>query len=116
MNKAKKLNRSKRQRIGRVRALISGTAARPRLVVHRTNKYFYAQLVDDVKGATLLSVKTGPETAGKKSEQSFAVGELLAKKAVAKGITSAVFDRRSYRFHGRVKRFAEGAQKGGLTI
>ena len=116
MNKIKKLNQRKAQRIGRVRALISGTAARPRLVVHRTNKYFYAQLIDDVKGVTLLSAKTGAADKGKKSEQSFAIGESLAKKAVEKGIVTAVFDRRSYQFHGRVKSFAEGARKGGLKI
>lgn len=127
MNKAKKLNRSKAQRIGRVRALVSGTAARPRLVVRRTNKYFYAQLIDDVKGHTLLSAsnlagkKAGakaaaPKVTGKKSDAAFAIGESLGKKAVEKGITAAVFDRRSYRFHGRVKSFAEGAKKGGLKI
>lgn len=123
MNKIKKLNRSKKQRIGRVRALISGTAARPRLVVHRTNQYFYAQLIDDTKGVTLLSAsnfgskKAGTKTmTGKKSETAFAIGESLAKKAVEKGIKTAVFDRRSYRFHGRVQSFAEGAKKGGLKI
>ncbi len=116
MNKAKKLNRSKAQRIGRVRALISGTAARPRLVVHRTNQHFYAQLIDDIKGVTLLAAKTSAAEKGKKSDQAFAVGEFLGKKAVEKGIVAVVFDRRSYRFHGRVKSFAEGAKKGGLKI
>lgn len=123
MNKIKKLNERKSRRIGRVRALISGTAARPRLVVHRTNKYFYAQLIDDTKGVTLFSAsnlgskKSGTKMAvGKKSETAFAIGESLAKKAVEKGITAAVFDRRSYQFHGRVKSFAEGAKKGGLKI
>ena len=128
MNKIKKLNHKKGQRIGRVRARVSGTAARPRLVVYRTNKHFYAQLIDDVKGITLLSAsnlagkkaaaaKAGTKKEGvKKSDAAFAIGESLAKKATEKGIKAAVFDRRSYQFHGRVKSFAEGAKKGGLTI
>ena len=125
MNKIKKLNHRKSQRIGRVRALISGTAERPRLVVNRTNQHFYAQLIDDVKGVTLVAVKTGgsakkgatsTKATGKKAEQAFALGESLAKKATEKKITVAVFDRRSYQFHGRVKSFAEGAKKGGLKI
>jgi len=124
MNKTKKLNKRKAQRIGRVRAIINGTAERPRLVVNRTNQHIYAQLIDDVKGVTLLSAKTGgaktgPAAAaavGKKSDQAFALGESLGKKAVEKGITVVVFDRRSYQFHGRVKSFADGAKKGGLKI
>lgn len=116
MKKIKKLNKRKAQRIGRVRALISGTAERPRLVVRRTNQHFYAQLIDDVKGATLLSVQTGKADKGKKAEQAFAIGEVLAKKAIDKKISVAVFDRRSYQFHGRVKSFADGAKKGGLKI
>ena len=124
MNKAKKLNHRKSQRIGRVRSLISGTAERPRLVVHRTNRYFYVQLIDDVKGRTLISAtdlgkkaaaKTA-KTAIKKSDSAFALGEQVGKQAVEKGIKSAVFDRRSYQFHGRVKSFAEGAKKAGLKI
>jgi large subunit ribosomal protein L18 len=130
MNKTKNLNKRKAQRIGRVRAIIKGTAERPRLVVNRTNQHIYAQLIDDVKGVTLLSAKTGVSKAGsaiktnlvataatgKKSDQALALGESLGKKAVEKGITVVVFDRRSYQFHGRVKSFAEGAKKGGLKI
>jgi large subunit ribosomal protein L18 len=118
MNKTKNLNKRKAQRIGRVRAVIYGTAERPRLVVNRTNQHIYAQLIDDVKGVTLLSARTGVSVAatGKKSDQALALGESLGKKAVEKGITVVVFDRRSYQFHGRVKSFAEGAKKGGLKI
>jgi large subunit ribosomal protein L18 len=124
MNQRKKLNRSKKQRIGRVQALIKGTAVRPRLVVNRSNRYISAQLIDDVKGNTLFSVtnaggaKKGAaaKVAGKKSEQAFALGEAIAKKAIEKGIAQVVFDRRSYQFHGRVKSFADGAKKGGLKI
>jgi large subunit ribosomal protein L18 len=138
MNQRKKLNRSKKQRIGRVQALIKGTAVRPRLVVNRSNRYISAQLIDDAKGSTLFSVTnaggkkaagakagavqgTGAKSAvvkvaGKKSEQAFALGEAIAKKAIEKGVAQVVFDRRSYQFHGRVKSFAEGAKKGGLKI
>ncbi len=124
MNQRKKLNRNKKQRIGRVRALIQGTAVRPRLVVNRSNRYISAQLIDDAKGSTFFSVtnagraKKGAvaKATGKKSEQAFALGEAIAKKAIEKGIAQVVFDRRSYQFHGRVKSFAEGAKKGGLKI
>ncbi len=115
------------RRVARTRAVISGTAVRPRLTVRRSNRYFYAQLVDDVKGNTLLSASSftlnkggekGAGAAGKttKTANAFSVGEFIGKKATEKGIKSAVFDRRSYKFHGRVKSFVDGAKKGGLTI
>jgi len=108
------------RRVRRTRALISGTAERPRLAVHRTNRYIYAQLIDDTKGRTLLAVSSAgvAKAAGKvtKSANAFSVGEFLGKKAVEKGIRSVLFDRRSYKFHGRVKSVADGAKKGGLTI
>ncbi len=113
------------RRIARTRARIKGTAERPRLAVHRTNRYFYAQLIDDLKGVTLLSASSaalhkggtaGAKAKTTKTQESFAIGEMLGKKASEKGIASAVFDRRSYKFHGRVKSFVEGAKKAGLTI
>jgi len=119
MKTIKKLNQKRMRRVARTRAVISGTAARPRLTVRRSNRYFYAQLVDDVKGNTLLSAssftleKTGKMT---KTASAGLVGEMIGKKATEKGIKSAVFDRRSYKFHGRVKSFVDGAKKGGLTI
>ena len=120
MNKAKNLNKKKAQRIGRVRALISGTAARPRLVVQRSNKYFYAQLIDDVKATTIASVSNvgagNTKEKATKTDQAMVLGEAIAKKAIEKGIKEVVFDRRSYQFHGRVKSFVEGAKKGGLKI
>jgi large subunit ribosomal protein L18 len=115
----KKLNQKRVRRVNRVRATIKGTAERPRLSVRRTNRYFYAQLIDDVKGHTILSVSsvgTGKEAKANKTAQAFTAGELLGTKAVAKGVKSALFDRRSYKFHGRVKSFADGAKKAGLTI
>ena len=123
MKPAKKLNQKRIRRVARVRAMISGTAERPRLTVRRSNRYFYAQLVDDVKGNTLASAssftiaKSGAKAAKTtKTAESFLVGELIAKKAVEKGIATAVFDRRSYKFHGRVKSFVDGAKKSGLKI
>lgn len=120
MNKIKKLNDRKSRRIGRVRAKVSGTASRPRLVVNRSNHYVYAQLIDDEQGRTLLAASSmalkKPVEKASKSEQAFAVGESIAKKALEQGIKEVVFDRRSYQFHGRVKSFAEGAKKAGLKI
>jgi large subunit ribosomal protein L18 len=127
MKPRKKLNIKRKRRTARVAARIAGTATEPRLVVNRSNRYVYAQLIDDAKGITLAAVssfgKAGPKggtaakrPGGTKSEQAFAAGEALAMKAVEKGITTAVFDRRSSKFHGRVKSFADGAKKGGLKI
>jgi len=123
MKPVKKLNQKRIRRVRRVRAAISGTAERPRLTVRRSNRYFYAQLVDDVKGNTLASAssftiaKAGAKAVKMtKTAESFLVGELIGKKAVEKKISSAVFDRRSYKFHGRVKSFVDGAKKSGLKI
>jgi len=119
MKPSKKLNLKRNRRAARNAARISGTSARPRLAVSRTNKYFYAQLIDDEKGITLLaasSMNLGKTAKKTKSEEAFSIGELIGKKAVEKGIAAAVFDRRSYKFHGRVKSFADGAKKSGLTI
>jgi large subunit ribosomal protein L18 len=121
MNPRKKLNAKRARRTNRVRAVIKGTSDRPRLAVHRTNRFVYAQLIDDAAHRTLaaVSAKAAAAKAAKKltkSEQAFATGETIGKLAKDKGITQAVFDRRSYRFHGRVKQVAEGAKKGGLKI
>lgn len=117
MNPRKKLNAKRARRTNRVRAIIKGTAARPRLAVHRTNRFIYAQLIDDSAHKTLAAVSSVKIAEKKtKSEQAFAVGEQIGKAAAGKGVSQAVFDRRSYRFHGRVKQLAEGAKKGGLKI
>lgn len=106
------------RRAARVGTLIRGTAARPRLVVNRSNRYLYAQLIDDAKGHTIAAISTKGAASGKatKTLQASAAGESLAKAALAKGVKTAVFDRRSSKFHGRIKGFAEGAKKGGLKI
>lgn len=113
-------DQSVRRRL-RVRAKISGTAARPRLAVSRTLVHISAQLIDDRTGRTLASARDmdlgAPERAEKKkTEIAFATGKLLAVKAKEKNITSAVFDRRDKRYHGRVQALADGAREGGLQF
>ncbi len=100
----------------RVRNKISGTAARPRMSVFRSNKQIYVQIIDDLKGTTLVSASSlGLETCPKK-EQAAKVGEIIAKKALEAGITTVVFDRNGYLYHGRVKEVADAARNGGLKF
>lgn len=100
----------------RVRNKISGTAARPRLTVFRSNKQIYVQIINDETASTLVSASSlGMETMPKK-EQAAKVGEAIAQKAIAAGITEVVFDRNGYLYHGRVKEVADGARKGGLKF
>lgn len=104
----------------RIRNKISGTAARPRLAVFRSNKQIYAQLIDDVAAKTLVMAASSEDSIaaqqGSKSDKSRLVGKLLAEKALAAGISSVVFDRGGYLYHGRVKELAEGAREGGLQF
>ncbi|MEN8136856.1 MAG: 50S ribosomal protein L18 [Bacteroidota bacterium] len=102
----------------RVRSTVSGTVSRPRLSVFRSNKEIYAQLIDDVKGVTLVAASSNvKDLAGKtKMEQANAVGKLIAEKALAAGLEAVVFDRGGYLYHGRVKSLAEGAREGGLKF
>ena len=112
----KPAKRLKRRR--RVRAKISGTAERPRISVFRSNRGISAQLVDDVAGHTLAAVSwtEAPLRELAPMEQCAEAGKLLAERAQKAGITSAVFDRGGYQFHGRVKAFAEGVREGGLRV
>ncbi|MGI8973932.1 MAG: 50S ribosomal protein L18 [Gaiella sp.] len=102
----------------RVRGKIAGTAERPRLVVHRSNRGVFAQLVDDRSGRTLASASWLQQRSAKgtKTEQANAVGRALATKASQAGIRTCVFDRAGYLYHGRVKALAEGAREGGLKF
>lgn len=103
----------------KIRRVVNGTAERPRLSVFRSNKQIYAQLIDDISGKTLASASSHKNKAveGKdKSEQAKIVGKEIAEKAVKAGITSAIFDRNGYLYHGRVKNLAEGAREGGLQF
>ena len=108
--------RLKRRR--RVRAKIHGTAERPRISVFRSNRGVFAQLVDDDAGRTITAVQwTEAELRSlKPMEQATEAGKLLASRAKAAGIDSAVFDRGGYQYHGRVKALAEGAREGGLIF
>jgi len=117
MRKAKKLNKIRMLRKKRARSRIFGTAIRPRLSVFRSNKNIYAQLIDDGKGHTLVSVY-GKEIKAKytKSEKAFEMGKILAKKAGALGIVKAVFDKGAYKYHGRIKALADGAREEGMKI
>jgi large subunit ribosomal protein L18 len=100
----------------RVRNKISGTAERPRLVVFRSLKHIYAQLVDDSANRTLATVSDLGIEQGKKGERATEVGKLIAERAKSAGITRVVFDRAGYRYHGRIKAVADGARKGGLEF
>jgi large subunit ribosomal protein L18 len=112
----KPAQRLKRRR--RVRAKVTGTAERPRISVFRSNRGIHAQLVDDLAGHTLAAVSwTESDLRSlKPMEQAGKAGERLAERAKEAGVQSAVFDRGGYRYHGRVKAFAEGVREGGLTV
>jgi large subunit ribosomal protein L18 len=100
----------------RIRGKVSGTAARPRMSVFRSNKQIYVQLIDDLAGVTLASASSRGIEEGTKSEIAAKVGEAIAQKAIAAGINEVVFDRNGYLFHGRVKSLADAARNGGLKF
>ncbi len=110
------------RRHARVRKHVSGTPERPRLDVFRSLRHIAAQVIDDTKGVTLVAASTvEPEIRGrvagmKKTEQARVVGEVLAERARARGITQVVFDRGGFMYHGRVKSLADGARAGGLEF
>ena len=122
LRKSRALQRQRRHL--RIRNKVRGTAERPRLVVYRSLRNIEGQIVDDDAGRTVLGVSTlAPDlrdfTAEGKNprvEQSFAAGKLLAERAKAQGIQAVVFDRGGYKYHGRVKAFADGAREGGLQF
>ncbi len=107
----------KRQvRKNRIRAKVSGSASKPRLSVFKSNKFIYAQLIDDESGKTLGSASGQALKVGKKSDQAVAVGTEIAKQALAKGISNVVFDRGGYIYTGRVRALADAAREGGLKF
>ena len=112
-------NQARLKRHKRVRAKISGTAARPRLAVYRSNANISAQIIDDAAGVTLVSASTlekSFEGIGSNKAAARIVGKTIAERAAAKGITEVVFDRGGYLYHGRVSELAEGAREGGLKF
>lgn len=102
----------------RIRGSVNGTEARPRLAVFRSNRHLYVQLINDVTRKTLVSASTAESVAqsAKNLEGAKAVGDLVAKRALAQGIQSVVFDRSGYLYHGKVKALADAARAGGLSF
>ncbi len=113
-------NKNRLKRHERVRKHVSGTPERPRLNVFRSLKHIYAQVIDDVNGVTLASASTLDKefegNGGGNKEAARELGKLIAKRAKDKGITSVVYDRGGYLYHGRVLELAEGAREGGLEF
>lgn len=100
----------------RIRKKVFGTAERPRMSVFRSNKQIYVQVINDLEGKTLVSASSLGLEAMPKIQQAEKVGEIVAQKAVEAGISSVVFDRNGYLYHGRVKSLADAARKGGLNF
>jgi large subunit ribosomal protein L18 len=115
-------NVARKRRHFRMRRTLTGTAARPRLNVFRSLEHIYAQVIDDVAGNTLVSASTvdkklAAQLEGKtKKEQAALVGQAVAERALAAGITQVVFDRGGYLYHGRIQALADGAREGGLKF
>ena len=112
-------NQARLKRHKRVRAKISGTAAKPRLSVYRSNANITAQIIDDTKGVTLVSASTleaSFEGIGSNKEAAKKIGLIVAERAIKMGITEVVFDRGGYIYHGRVSALADGAREGGLKF
>lgn len=113
-------NAVRKKRHGRVRAKVSGTPQRPRLNVYRSNQHIYAQLIDDVNKVTLASASTVEKDLNLESngnvEAAQKIGELVAKRALEKGVKEVVFDRGGYLYHGRIKALAESAREAGLEF
>ena len=113
------MKNKKLQRKIRVRSRVQGTSARPRLSVYRSNKFIYAQLINDDKAETVLGVSEknlGKNIKGQKSDKAKELGIFLAKMAISKKIKAVVFDRGSYAYHGRIKQVAQGAREGGVKF
>lgn len=100
----------------RIRARVSGTGERPRLAVFRSNRFIYAQLIDDTKGTTLVSADSRTEKGASARERAGAVGKAIADAAKAKGITAVVFDRGGFQYQGVIAALADGARDAGLSF
>lgn len=109
-------NTLRKRRHFRIRNKISGTQAKPRLSVYRSNKNIYVQLIDDVNGNTLVSAKSQDAVKGSNKKAAEAVGKLIAEKALEAGIKEVVFDRSGYLYHGRIKVLADAARAAGLKF
>ena len=110
---------ARHRRHRRVRKRVTGSATRPRLAVFRSNRYIYAQVIDDVDGSTVVAASSQEKKLRKKSlskETAAEVGSLLAERAKGAGVSSVVFDRGGFPYHGRVKALADAAREGGLEF
>jgi len=116
---------SRARRHKRIRKTVFGTAERPRLVIYRSLRNIEGQLVDDHEGRTIVGLSTlslelknveAAEDENRRQAKAFAAGKMLAERAKDAGVTSVVFDRGGYKYHGRVKAFADGAREGGLEF
>ncbi|MES2007241.1 MAG: 50S ribosomal protein L18 [Patescibacteria group bacterium] len=117
MNKSIKKQQTRIARHKRIRARVSGTEARPRLAVYKSNRYLHAQLIDDEAKKTLVGASTKEVGAKlKKMEAAKALGEEFAKRAKAAGIKAVVFDRGGFRYTGRIATFADAVREGGITL
>jgi large subunit ribosomal protein L18 len=108
-------NAARQSRHKRVRAVVKGTAERPRLSVFKSNRFVSAQLIDDAQGVTLAAAH-GREWKGPQTAQAAAVGKAIAERAKAKGVTAVVFDRGGYQYAAQVKALADAAREGGLAF
>ncbi len=116
MNRPKTKNQHRTRRHIRIRSRVEGATEKPRLIVFRSLRFTYAQLIDDTSGKTLASAHDMKATKGTKLERAMEVGKELAEKATKAGIKTCVFDRNGYKYHGRVKAVADGAREGGLQF
>lgn len=118
--KGKGKNAARRRRHARVRKRIQGTAARPRLIVNRSARHIFAQVIDDEAGVTLASASTMEADLraleAEKTEKARKVGEMIAQRAEDAGVTQVVFDRAGHKYHGRIAAVADGAREGGLKL
>jgi large subunit ribosomal protein L18 len=120
MKSRKDINLKRGRRVTRIQAVIRGTATRPRLAVFRSNRYIYGQILNDDLGRTLIKASASELSPADRKKTKIAqaelVGKLIGEKALKEKIEQVVFDRRSYKYHGRVKALAEGARGAGLKF
>lgn len=116
MNRPKSKSEHRTRRHIRIRSRVEGITEKPRLIVFRSLRFTYAQLIDDTSGKTLAAAHDMKAGKGTKLERAMAVGKELGEKAAKVGITTCVFDRNGYKYHGRVKAVADGAREAGLTF
>ncbi len=109
-----KLNRVRRHKS--MRKYLTGIEGRPRLAVFRSSQHIYAQIIDDTKSVTIAAESDSKASAGTKTQKAYEVGKSIAQKAIKLGVSSVVFDRGGFLYHGRIKALADGAREGGLKF